>query len=387
MKKNFSKSFFTFMLVFVLIFANVLATTAIAASNDLDSFAEYSLDKPNVNSIDWSTAVTVSNFEEYNAYINRCLENGLTTIAVKCINGYIPYTNFSDVYNVPAARAAYLQQGDEYCIVYNIMHFPGTRVALAYLNNDKRGLTGRELQLYNKAVNFINKLDTSKPKLYQELEIYDFICNSTTYFTNNSYLNKTPEFCSAIGVFLNKKANCQGYTDAFYMLARMAGFQVGRISGKADGADHTWNTIRLNSKWYMVDATWGDEAFNSDTSYTYFNASKTLMALTHRWYDDTIKYKNVSDTLDKNYLFYSSYAKANNLYVFNDANTIYSDAAKILISSNKPIQIFAENIQLTGKVGQNIGDAIQRDFNSSSSIDSAMEYKRNIGTFLYLKKS
>ncbi len=66
------------------------------------------------------------------------------------------------------------------------------------------------------------------------------------------------------------KANCQGYADAFYLLASLAGFDV-RILGSDD---HAWNSICINNNWYTVDATFNDinDHASDVKTYIWFNA-------------------------------------------------------------------------------------------------------------------
>jgi hypothetical protein len=63
---------------------------------------------------------------------------------------------------------------------------------------------------------------------------------------------------TCIGALLDGKANCQGYTDAFYLLGNMAGFNVCRMFGRDEKEGHCWNGIMLDGKLYIVDVTFGD---------------------------------------------------------------------------------------------------------------------------------
>ena len=58
---------------------------------------------------------------------------------------------------------------------------------------------------------------------------------------------------------------CQGYADAYLLLCQRAGLPCVVVSGEADAgkvftgaANHMWNAIKLDGKWYAVDVTWDD---------------------------------------------------------------------------------------------------------------------------------
>lgn len=79
---------------------------------------------------------------------------------------------------------------------------------------------------------------------------------------------------------LNKKKTlCSGYAYLIKALATYAGLQVeivkgyGKISASFKSIkmpNHAWNTIKLNGKWYVCDATWAS-GFITDTLLFEFN--------------------------------------------------------------------------------------------------------------------
>jgi len=58
------------------------------------------------------------------------------------------------------------------------------------------------------------------------------------------------------GVFLRGSAICEGYSKAFKLLCDRAGIPCEIIFGVADGENHSWNYVRLDGIWYLVDCTW-----------------------------------------------------------------------------------------------------------------------------------
>ena len=53
-----------------------------------------------------------------------------------------------------------------------------------------------------------------------------------------------------------KKSNCAGYAYAFQTYCNYIGIECEYISGKAGGGFHAWNRVKVDGKWYYIDATW-----------------------------------------------------------------------------------------------------------------------------------
>jgi transglutaminase/protease-like cytokinesis protein 3 len=71
--------------------------------------------------------------------------------------------------------------------------------------------------------------------------------------------------------FLDGKADCSGYADAFCIVCQLAGIDCIVVYGTANNgqtnSDHAWNMVKLGDTWYNVDVCWDD--VNHD-NYTYF---------------------------------------------------------------------------------------------------------------------
>ncbi len=68
-----------------------------------------------------------------------------------------------------------------------------------------------------------------------------------------------PDNCfTAYGALIGKRAVCEGYTAAYYMLCREANLYCAYRNGQPRGSGHTWNMIKLDSGIYNVDVTWCD---------------------------------------------------------------------------------------------------------------------------------
>ncbi len=64
---------------------------------------------------------------------------------------------------------------------------------------------------------------------------------------------------SALGVFLNNKAVCQGYSLSFSLLMNSLGIKTHYVTGPLPSTSgHMWNRILIDNNWYNVDATFDD---------------------------------------------------------------------------------------------------------------------------------
>lgn len=104
--------------------------------------------------------------------------------------------------------------------------------------------------------------------------IYDYIVKNVFYdhehLGNNEY---QPQY-TAYAAIIQKTAVCQGYANLLYRMLLTAGIECRIVSGDAATLDehgntvliegtnyikterHAWNIVKLDNKWYNVDATW-----------------------------------------------------------------------------------------------------------------------------------
>ncbi len=137
--------------------------------------------------------------------------------------------------------------------------FPGNHVANAYRSDDTNNLTAEEANLYNIAVGIVNEANKRTSEVEKARYIHGEICKRVKKYQNENERDKT-----AVGALIDGYAQCQGYSDAFYMLGVMSGLNVKRIGGQFDGGWHFWNTITLSDgRTYCVDVTM-DDGYNTD---------------------------------------------------------------------------------------------------------------------------
>ncbi|MCK5884525.1 MAG: hypothetical protein KAG61_12615 [Bacteriovoracaceae bacterium] len=70
-------------------------------------------------------------------------------------------------------------------------------------------------------------------------------------------------------VLRSRLTMCGGYTDLFFVMAKMAGIRVSSVTGAAANA-HIWNAVWDGAEWKHVDATWDAGSYdNGKAKYSY----------------------------------------------------------------------------------------------------------------------
>lgn len=170
---------------------------------------------------------------------------------------------------------------EEKCLRVSATYYPGDKILQAWHSGDTSQLSEDEKQTLQIAEDLVEqaKAETEDP-LALELWLHDWLCENIVYDSPDMDVS-TEEYMAlrelnCVGAILDGTANCQGYTDAFYLLGSMAGFDVCRIGGTAEGGPHSWNGIMLDDQMYIVDLTFDDieDEENGDAkTYVWFNSA------------------------------------------------------------------------------------------------------------------
>ncbi len=185
----------------------------------------------------------------------------------------------------------------------------GVRMVDAWRSGDLNGLNDRELAALRVAQELVSTLQARcSTELELEKAIFDELCARLTYTARTEVQEGelVARELTTAEALLTGRVNCQGYAGAFYLLASLAGFEVGMQNGFNEREMHVWNTVKLDGKWYVVDVTAGDSDGNvvSDefANYMLFNAgmdvARTALGWSYEW--QTV---GITQTSDENYFF------------------------------------------------------------------------------------
>lgn len=332
---------------------------------DQDSFSE------EMKAIEWNSSLIFYDKQSATDYLLECTKNCQERIGIIIPQGVeAPDNNYYKSIGLNVTGISYNQAtlSDDVntadYIVYTPKYANGTIIYNAYLNNDTSKLNSQQLQVYNIATDYIqNTLDTSKSQLEQEKQIFDYICNSTEYYNDDNVPeNEYANFKSCVGVLLDGRSNCMGYSDTFYMLCNMAGLEVKYIS-ETDMV-HAWNLITLDGKEYLVDTTYADTSLENQPNYLYFNASWDFVSQEYT-INDNNPTKNINATCDENYYFFADVFGSLN----SNATDIYDDIIDLALKNdNNSVEIICtEYLPSNDEFLSNLRNKLPDELNKSIS--------------------
>ena len=136
---------------------------------------------------------------------------------------------------------------------------------------DARGegapLGASDAAVLEKALSVAKKADPSLPPRERLLLICETLCDELAFMDPGD----APEgwdVKSCVTALTHGRANCQGYADAFFLTASLAGFEVRYQNGwNRSGESHTWNRVFLDGAWLDVDLTWMDRSDGNGQEY------------------------------------------------------------------------------------------------------------------------
>lgn len=153
-------------------------------------------------------------------------------------------------------------------------------------------------------LSYINKDSTNNPlKVHY---IYDYLVNTVIYDydfidvtlknTNKSDVDCFAHKCLYMegvfgfynGEFVSNKcvAICDGLSKAFLCMTQIEGIESIKVSGTVSGDAHAWNKVKIGTRWYLVDITWGNklEGTKEFLSHEYLMVADDSRHIEDKWY-------------------------------------------------------------------------------------------------------
>jgi len=170
----------------------------------------------------------------------------------------------------------------------------------AWNTGDSRALSDYDRAIYDRCREILSDiLDDGMSDLAKERAIYQWIVRHVAYdFDHYDKLEGASlDSSTPYNPLVNGKGICMGFATTFQLLADLAGLESIIVPGTAFGRreDHAWNMVRLNGKWYCLDATWDIGNGGKPMFWQYFNVTSQYMKDTnHQW--DYDAYPNATAT-------------------------------------------------------------------------------------------
>ena len=113
--------------------------------------------------------------------------------------------------------------------------------------------------------------------------VHDWMIRNVRYDYDSHQKGKIPGVAhTSQGSLIRKLCVCDGYAYGFQVIMKSLHIPCRIVEGSAGGETHTWNMVRIGSKWYHVDVTWddpliGESNHNTIPDYRYFLKSTKYM--------------------------------------------------------------------------------------------------------------
>ncbi len=189
---------------------------------------------------------------------------------------------------------------------------------------DEDSIISMHSELEDAADKILSQIPEDSSDYDKALFVHDYIVDNTEYYYDGVDADSRQLWHTAYGCLVNGEAVCQGYAEAFTYLMRRMGIESGICTGIVEHGSHAWNYVKLDDKYYWLDATWDDINSKDDVEkHTYFLFDDTRMLRTRKL-DSTQNFAPVCDSMDLNF------------YVQNNAffDTYDLDTVSALVAAN-----------------------------------------------------
>lgn len=130
---------------------------------------------------------------------------------------------------------------------------------------------------------FLDALPSGASTYDKVVRAYEFVIENTEYDLDS------PNSQNALGVFLDRKSVCAGYSEAFCLILEAMGIPSACVTGTARGGAHEWAIACIDGAYAFFDPTWGDptyveagnEALRSTISHAYCCVTSDELKRTH----------------------------------------------------------------------------------------------------------
>ncbi len=237
----------------------------------------------------------------------------------------------NNIEGIEKIHCEYLSITSGYNLAITFEYWDNTPIIYAYRQNDISKLTSKQLELYNKYCEILNKYTkSSQSPAENELQIHDYLVSNINYSTEIQ-----PGF-NAYDALINGEAICSGYTECFKTFMDMLNIENTTVTGTAGDEQHIWNLVKLDNDWYHVDVTW-DDPLNSpftNNDHSYFNITDEDISSDHTWDENQFGYHLAKGT-------YYSYPKLVRLSYITSQNELNAYLSRCIRGRTTSIEFTA----------------------------------------------
>lgn len=193
--------------------------------------------------------------------------------------------------------------------------------------------------------------------------VHDWLVRNCEYDESVTAGSDRADAYSAFGAIVGKMAVCQGYAEAYKMVANGLGFPCLIVT--SDSMNHAWNLVKIGGTWYHVDATWDDPVPDGGFDFCrwdfFLKSDTTISDADHQHTGWVTPYQAPSDFFSSDHVYATYDGK------LNDGKTSISFAKAAAVPKQPYIgKAYTPAVQLTLN-----GKAL------SSGQDYVIEYENN----------
>ena len=297
MKNGFKKGLIAIICVFTILFG-LCSQGVFAASSKKNSLSSVSVD---FNSLSAPTG-DVSAYEDFGADILKDLKECKSPIDVSSYNYTVEQAEEAWAYvhyDVPEAFNASLSSIS--CITESNKAI-SLNVTYKLSKSDYDKVLSAIKIIAEGMISDIKGSNLSDAE--KVLLVHDRIATWCEYDESVSSSDGSEYSYSMVGVFLNKKAVCMGYADAFNYLMSMLGIESYCCHSTA--LKHAWNIVVVDGKKYHCDITFDDQTPDTYGRVSHSFVLASTAAITQNDHDATDYDSTPTDTTYDNYFWCNS---------------------------------------------------------------------------------
>lgn len=226
--------------------------------------------------------------------------------------------NFNEIYDYYEKK--YLSESEQNMYKYDEYAFLRPERFLPHHDENKLIIDLRSVKTNDEEVSKVDefldeflKLFDNKSEYEKILGVYTYINNTAKYEKDDGYINFMDGQLSAYDVLIKHKTVCIGASTTFQLLMERLGVEsyiVDHVSSNTDSeyiTTHTYNIVKLEDKWYIVDIAFDD------------NLSGLLKGISDNYSLEDFKYYNI-EIANKNY--FDEYPSVNKKFDFDYAKLL-----------------------------------------------------------------
>ena len=168
---------------------------------------------------------------------------------------------------------------------YNPVNGNVTILTVRYLEKTSEEQAQNQAKLQEETAKLLAMIDEDMTDLEKIIVVHDYLCLDVEYaYAELQNGTLSDDAHTLKGAVIDKRAVCDGYSNAFTYYMQLLGIPCRMVTGTAQ-SDHAWNQVELDGKWYLVDLTW-DDAVWDDYGYAgheYFLKDAAYFQQTHAW--------------------------------------------------------------------------------------------------------